>query len=354
MADISKVGQAFRRGADVWAGGILQKESERLDEERWRRRQEEVAGRKAAEDEKASLLRQLEREFSSDPELVPFATRAREGDPSAVETLSIYAGLREQLATRNPFNEAYMSAVQQLPPMTRSRLISENVKLMQDIQDREAADAKAKADAEYRELQKRNLEAQIAEREAKPAERETAEAAKLRELQAKDIEGRVSSHEAKQKALDQVNINILTLKQTLGEYLAKIKEPLHITDANFEKIRKTLKAARGIADPSVAILDKIVELHKTKARLEEKLVDPYRDRAPELMPEEAPARMEEELPPEIVSFLNNLSDKERAEIYAALQARPELSQEDVIRAYWQYRTQGLEKEFERHKGRHDR
>lgn len=150
--DWERVGQAFQGGANVLAGGLMDKYQRQKDLQDWEQKQRLASAIQAGERE-AEHTFQLEkqtREFTlegikndlkTNPELIPYAVKAEQGDEEATRILSIYAGARYQMDQRTPLTSDDLALLKDLPPQTRHAIINRHLTTLNEA-------VKGKADLE--------------------------------------------------------------------------------------------------------------------------------------------------------------------------------------------------------------
>jgi len=334
--DWEKVGQAFQGGANVLAGGLMDKYQRKRDLEDWEQKQRLAsqiqAGERAQEHEfqlgkqtREFTLEGIKNDLKTNPELRPVAIRAEQGDEEATRILSIYAGAKYQMDQRTPLSSDELAMLKDLPPQTRHVIINRHLTTLNEEVKRKADLKRTEAETDYRTTMAKKATMDLEEGSAagrSEVNKTQAETTKL-------VTDRMEARDKKLAAIQQLDTNILTLQGFVGD---KVRE----------KAGAKKGAGQGIDLEIATLQEKITQAEKQKKRWEDDLqreADILKKRRPDLFPEEAPKPPAEVLPPDVQEFLNQLSDVDREEIFKAMQTRPELSQEAIIRAYVKFKQQ---------------
>jgi len=338
--DWEKVGQAFQGGANVLAGGLMDKYQRKRDMEDWekktdysaeidRRQRQALQDLQTNEANHRAFLDMKKKEYETDPELFPVWQAAQGGDENARDTLETTAEFRHFVDSGIPLTAAQVERLinpgAPIPPGVRSRILAGHLKASNE-------ETKRKSEEEGRAARTERDKAMAQKAAADLAEGSTAGRAEVNKTQAettKLVTDRMEARDKKLAAIQQLDTNILTLQGVVGD---KIRE----------KATAKPKAGSGIDLEIATIQGKIAQVEKQKKGLSDDLqreADILKKRRPDLFPEEAPAKPAEVLPPDVQEFLNQLSDVDREEIFKAMKTRPELSQEAIIRAYAKYKQQ---------------
>jgi hypothetical protein len=332
--DWQKAGQAFQGGANVLAGGLMDKYQRKRDMEDWEQKQRIASTIQTGEREQEHAfqfgkqtreftLEGIKNDLKTNPELIPYAIRAEQGDEEATRILSIYAGAKYQMDRRTPLSSDELALLKDLPPQTRHVIINRHLTTLNEESKRQADLEGVKVRTERDRTMAKKAEMDLAEGSAAGR----SEVNKTRTDTTKLITDRTEAREKKMAAIQQLDTNILTLQGYVGD---KVRE----------KATAKKGAGQGIDLEIATIQEKITQAEKQKKRWEDDIqreADVMKKRRPDMFPEEAPAKPAEVLPPDVQEFLNQLSDVDREEIYGSMLARPELSQETIIRAYAKYK-----------------
>jgi hypothetical protein len=236
--DWERVGQAFSGGANVLAGGLMDKYQRQKDLQDWEQKQRLASEIQSGEraQEHAFQFRKQTRDFTlegikndlkTNPELIPYALKAEQGDEEATRILSIYAGAKYQMDQKTPLTSDDLALLKDLPPQTRHVIINRHLTTLNE-------EVKRKAD----------LEGTLAR-----TEREKATTAKVREdAQANsglygdyaiESKARAKAEAEKKKAIADTQKEIQTLSSQAnraGGYLEG--------DPESERIQQRLQAAQ--------------------------------------------------------------------------------------------------------------
>ena len=334
--DWEKVGQAFQGGANVLAGGLMDKYQRKRDMEDWEQKQRLASQIQTGEREQEHAfqfgkqtreftLEGIKNDLKTNPELIPYAIQAEQGDEEATRILSIYAGAKYQMDQKTPLTSDDLALLKDLPPQTRHVIINRHLTTLNEEVKRKADLKRTEAETAYRTTMAQKAAADL-------AEGSTAGRAEVNKTQAettKLVTDRMEARDKKLAAIQQLDTNILTLQGVVGD---KIRE----------KATAKPKAGSGIDLEIATIQGKIAQVEKQKKGLSDDLqreADVLRKKRPDLFPEEAPKPPAEGLSPEVMEFLSALPDDDKLEIHKALWARPDLSQEVIIRAYIAHKRQ---------------
>jgi len=336
--DWEKFGQAFSSGANVLAGGLMDKYQRQKDLQDWQEKQKLATTIQMDEEERrwgqAEKVRReqafrdsLKNDIETNPELQPFMERHLQGDPEASRIMSIYAGSKYKMYQDTPLSSEEISALAPLPPGVRHTIIRSHLAVLRKRADEDLARTSKEKENKLRDARIKELTSRV---ERADTEKGAAEAAKIRAGNVKSIEERTADRERKQTAIQQLDTNILTLQQYSDE---KMKEE-ELTKGDLAKA--AVRRSKGNIDL------KIQQAQNQKKKLEADLqreADVLRKKRPNLFPEEAPNPPAEGLSPDAMEFLAALPDDDKLEIQKAIKARPDLSQEVIIRAYIAHKRQ---------------
>ena len=154
--DWEKVGQAFQGGANVLAGGLMDKYQRKRDMEEWEKKTDysaeiEMRQRRALQDIQTNeinhraFLDMKKKEFETDPELFPVWQSAQGGDEKAREILETSTEFRHYVDSGIPLTAAQVTRLidqgSPVPPGIRSRILAGHLKASNE-------EVKRKADAE--------------------------------------------------------------------------------------------------------------------------------------------------------------------------------------------------------------
>jgi ribosomal protein L24 len=311
--DWEKVGQAFQGGANVLAGGLMDKYQRKQNEAEWNRKTDYTAiinerQRKALHDlqldeiNHRAFLDMKKKEFETDPELFPVWQSAQGGDEKARGILETTSEFRHYVDSGIPLTAAQVERLinpgASIPSGVRSRILAGHLKASNE-------ETKRKTDLEgvlartkdYENREKRENRA-IAEREKAEVHADTVRLVDLKKRERAD----------KKKDWEDANKEIQDLDNKLAE-----------RDIN-------LRTAQGAKNqfPMIALDADIKRLRELKTVAEKR-----RDRLTEdLLPPATTANVVEKVA---------LTPEDMKEIAAAKAARPDLSEEAIIRAYVAYK-----------------
>jgi hypothetical protein len=302
--DWEKVGQAFSGGANVLASGMMDKYQRKIDSQ---------------EQQKRDLRDQIKAEFDTDPELRPIALRAHAGEADAQETVSLYAGLLQTLASGTPFTEDHYKALAPLPPMTKSRLIGEDLKLKRTLEDRERQRQLFESQEETRKSQREH-------------QRKLEQRWEKEDMGAVPDESNIYDYRVSQKAREeQKRKDILAVVKEINELNSKIlstraeaeRAGASKTKAGYDPLFEEVQHLAGLRDEAIARRD---ALRPSSAR-----------QAQQKWATEGAARTATPSTPATVAENIALTPEDMKEIAAAKAARPDLSEEAIIKAYVAYK-----------------
>jgi len=334
--DWEKVGQAFQGGANVLAGGLMDKYQRKRDMEEWEQKQRLASQIQTGEREQEHefqlgkqtrefTLEGIKNDLKTNPELIPYALKAEQGDEEATRILSIYAGAKYQMDQKTPLTSDDLALLKDLPPQTRHVIINRHLTTLNEEVKRKADLKRTEAETDYRTKMAQKATMDLEEGGAAGR----AEVNKTQAETTKIVTDRMEARDKKLAAIQQLDTNILTLQGFVGD---KIRE----------KAGAKKGAGQGIDLEIATLQEKITQAEKQKKGLSDDLqreADVMKKRRPDLFPEETPKPPAEVLPPDVQEFLNQCSDVDREEIFKAIRARPKLSQEAIIRTYAKYKQQ---------------
>lgn len=332
--DWEKFGQAFQGGANVLAGGLMDKYQRQKDLEDWTQKQRIASqiqtGERDAEhtfqlgkQTREFTLEGIKNDLKTNPELIPYAIKAEQGDEEATRILSIYAGARYQMDQRTPLTSDDLALLKDLPPQTRHSIISRHLTTLNEETKRRADLKRTEAETTYREAMTKKTTQDLETGKVDP------EVARLRAGTVKIVEDRTADREKKRAAVQQLDTNIMTLRGFVGDKLR-------------EKAVAKKGAGQGIDLEIATIQEKIALAKKQKKGLEDDLqreADVLKKKRPDLFPEDVPKPPAEEMSPEVMAFWSQLPDLDKEEIYKAFKTRPDVTQEVIIRAYAKFKQQ---------------
>ena len=147
--DWEKVGQAFQGGANVLAGGLMDKYQRKRDLEDWEQKQRLASQIQTGEREQEHAyqfgkqtreftLEGIKNDLKTNPELIPYALKAEQGDEEATRILSIYAGARYQMDQKTPLTSDDLALLKDLPPQTRHVIINRHLTTLNEESKRKA------------------------------------------------------------------------------------------------------------------------------------------------------------------------------------------------------------------------
>jgi hypothetical protein len=336
--DIEKIGQVFQGGANVLAGGLMERYQRQKEMQDWYQKQlaldklqrAETAQKQQFEVGKMDYemtLNSVKKDFETNPELIPYWQKAQTGDPEAQKVLQVYAGAKHYMDSRTPLSSEQIAELSVLPPQTRHVIINRHLTTLDAETKRQADLKRTEAETAYRTAAAKKL-AQDMEQNT-PDQKYHAEAVAAVKGRGEDIEKRIAAREKKQAAIQQLDTNILTLEGLVG-------------DKTREKALAKKGAWPGIDHEIEVLRAKQAQLDKQKTGLEDDLqreADMLKKQRPDLFPEEAPAKPQEELSPEAIQYMNSLAPAELAEVTKAIQARTDLPQEVIIRQYFRHKQE---------------
>jgi len=147
--DWEKVGQAFQGGANVLAGGLMDKYQRKRGLEDWEQKQRLASQIQAGEREQEHAfqfgkqtreftLEGIKNDLKTNPELIPYAIKAEQGDEEATRILSIYAGAKYQMDQKTPLTSDDLALLKDLPPQTRHVIINRHLTTLNEESKRQA------------------------------------------------------------------------------------------------------------------------------------------------------------------------------------------------------------------------
>jgi hypothetical protein len=270
-------------------------------------------------------LEGIKNDLKTNPELIPYALKAEQGDEEATRILSIYAGAKYQMDQKTPLTSDDLALLKDLPPQTRHVIINRHLTTLNEEVKRKADLKRTEAETDYRTTMAKKAAMDLAEGSAVGRAETTRTQAETTKL----VTDRIEARDKKLAAIQQFDTNILTLQGFVGD---KIRE----------KATAQKGAGQGIDLEIATLQEKIAQAEKQKKGLKDDLqreADVLKKRRPDLFPEDVPKPPAEELSREVLEFLAGLPDEDKLEIQKAIKARPELSQEAIIRAYAKFKQQ---------------
>jgi len=192
--DWEKVGQAFQGGANVLAGGLMDRYQRGKDIEDWKRKTDysadiEMRQRQAVQDLQTNeinhraFLDMKKKEFETDPELFPVWQSAQVGNEKAREILETSTEFRHYVDSGIPLTAAQVERLidqgTPIPPGVRSRILAghlkasnEEVKRQADLTRTEAATTESVERGKY--YKRREKEAALKPQEDVQYKRDSA------------------------------------------------------------------------------------------------------------------------------------------------------------------------------------
>ena len=336
--DWEKVGQAFQGGANVLAGGLMDKYQRKRDLEDWEQKQRLATTIQMDEEERrwgqADKVRReqafrdsLKNDMETNPELQPFVERHLQGDPEAGRVLSLYAGSKYKMYQDTPLSSEEIAALSPLPPGIRHTIIRSHLTVLRKRADEELTRTSKEKENELRDARIAELTDRA---ERADTEKGAAEINKTQAETTKLVTDRMEARDKKLAAIQQLDTNILRLEELIGDKERNLAtEKVKTAKPGIQKGIDGYRAQQG-------------QLNQQKERLEADLqreADVLKKRRPDLFPEEVSKPPAEEMSREVLEFLATLPDEDKLEIQKAIKARPELSQEAIIRAYAKFKQQ---------------
>jgi hypothetical protein len=326
--DWEKVGQAFQGGANVLAGGLMDKYQRKRDIEEWEKKTDYAAGiemrqRQALQDLQTNeinhraFLDMKKKEFETDPELFPVWQSAQGGDENARGILDTTSEFRHYVDSGIPLTAAQVTRLidpgASIPSGVRSRILAGHLKASNE-------ETKRKAD----------LEGTLAR-----TEREKATTKKALE-DTQDNSGLYGDYAIEKKVRDAAE------KQKKADIESTVKE---INSLNSRIMSKKAELARSLASKAQAAADSLIqELDRLSGLRDDAIVrrDDFKSEGSEeqarqkwaMEPTAKPPA--QETPANVVENIA-LTPEDMKEIAAAKAARPDLSEEAIIRAYVAYK-----------------
>ena len=321
--DWAKVGQAFQGGANVLAGGLMDKYQRKKDLEDWAQKTNYAQGIEEQQRKAQEAREWLEKRYSEFPEMKDFHSAAEQGDPEAQKKLYTFAGAWDKINRAEPLADSELQEIFSLPPMTKGKLLNLDLKNKWAVSDRET---KRKQD-----------EATLASTVAR-TEREKATTKKaLEDTQDYSdlygdyaIEKKVRDTEAKQKEKDLEAI-VAEINSLNSRIMSKKAEAERAgatkTQAGFGSLIEELNRLSSLRDDALAKRDSMRTGDVSKSSQEQ---------ARQKWAAEAATKPE--TPTNVVEKVA-LTPEDKIEIEAAMKARPDLSQDEIIRQYLKYKQQ---------------
>ena len=314
--DWEKVGQAFQGGANVLAGGLMDKYQRKRDMEEWEKKTDYAAGieerqRKALHDLQVNdinhraFLDMKKKEFETDPELFPVWQSAQGGDEGARNILETTSEFRHFVDSGIPLTAAQVERLidqgTPIPPGVRSRILAGHLKATNE-------ESKRKADLEGT-LARTERERATTKKSLEPDE------ANLYDYRASEK----SREEQKKKDIAAVvkEINDLNSK-ILSTRAAAERAGASKTKAGYDPLFEEVQHLSDLRDEAIARRDALRPSSAAQARAKWATEPVAKATAP-------------------VSENIALTPEDMKEIAAAKAARPDLSEEEIIRAYVAYK-----------------
>lgn len=322
--DWEKVGQAFQGGANVLAGGLMDKYQRQKDLQDWEQKQRLASQIQTGEREQEHAFQfwKQTREFTLDgikndlktnPELIPYALKAEQGDEGATRILSIYAGAKYQMDQKTPLTSDDLALLKDLPPQTRHVIINRHLTTLNE-------ESKRRADLEA--VQTRT-------------ERDRAMTKKALE-DTQDNSGLYGDYAIEKKVRDAAE------KQKKADIESTVKD---INSLNSRIMSKKAELARSLASKAQAAADSLIqELDRLSGLRDDAIVrrDGFKSEGSEEQARQKWATEPTAKPPAQETPANvveniALTPEDMEEIAAAKKARPDLSEEAIIKAYVAYK-----------------
>ena len=328
MADLEKIGQAFSGGANVLAGGLMDKYQRKRDMEEWEKKTDYAAGieerqRKALHDLQVNdinhraFLDMKKKEFETDPELFPVWQLAQGGDEGARNMLETTSEFRHFVDMGIPLTAAQVERLidqgTPIPPGVRSRILAGHLKASTEEQDKET-------ERERKKLGDKLTAARIADLEKRTKQVGAEDESNLYDYRASEK----AREEQKKKDIAAVVKEINDLNsEILSTRAAAERAGASKTKAGYDPLFEEVQHLAGLRDEAIARRDALRPSSAAQAR--------------QKWATEAEARTAAPATP--VNEVENiaLTPEDMKEIAAAKAARPDLSEEEIIRAYVAYK-----------------
>jgi len=329
--DWEKVGQAFQGGANVLAGGLMDKYQRKRDMEDWekktdysaeidRRQRQALQDLQTNEANHRAFLDMKKKEYETDPELFPVWQAAQGGDENARDTLETTAEFRHFVDSGIPLTAAQVERLinpgAPIPPGVRSRILAGHLKASNE-------ETKRKSEEEGR---------------AARTERDKAMAKKALE-DTQDYSDLYGDYAVRKKEQGKVTA------QTKKDIESKYKEIKSLNDRiGGKQIELTRAGAAKNGTVFGAIKAEIERLQGLRSDAESWLSDLATTEAAGGAEEQSRQKWATEsatkpAPATPVNAVENiaLTPEDMKEIAAAKAARPDLSEEAIIKAYVAYK-----------------
>ena len=323
--DWEKVGQAFQGGANVLAGGLMDRYQRGKDIEDWKRksdysadierRQREATDKlQANQIEHRAFLESVQKSVEADPEMFPIWQAAQAGDERSQKINSKYGVVKHYENSGIPLLSEQIAELKDpdapLPPGVRSRILQSHMTSVHK-EEKERADLEA---IRTRTERDKAMTKKALEEDQSGLYGDYAIIKKARDVAEKQKRTDIQSIV---KEINSLNSRIMSKKVEAER--AKASK----TKAGFDTLVLELDRLTGLRDDALAKRD-ILKAGSAEEARQKYATEPMATPAAPVTPATAVENIA-------------LTPEDMKEIAAAKAARPDLSEEEIIKAYVAYK-----------------
>jgi hypothetical protein len=153
--DWESFGQGIKGTANTLAGALLEQRQRQQEMQDWYQKQTALNSAEQAKEARAhtfdigklnyqTTLDSVKKDFEQNPELVPYWQRAQAGDPDAQKVVQTYAGARYMMDSNTPLSSDQIAELGGLPPQTRHAIINQHLNTLDTEMKKQADLARTK------------------------------------------------------------------------------------------------------------------------------------------------------------------------------------------------------------------